>query len=73
MKVLMIEAGRNYEPSTETPMFNTPEQAPLRGQSTPENPFGYYDATVDGDWQVPGEPYPGVPEEIIKRLGLEAP
>ena len=57
MKVLMIEAGRNYEPTTETPMFNTPEQAPLRGQSTPEKPFGYYDATVDGGWQVPGEPY----------------
>jgi choline dehydrogenase-like flavoprotein len=57
MKVLMIEAGRNYEPTIETPMFNTPEQAPLRGQSTPEKPFGYYDATVDGGWQVPGEPY----------------
>jgi len=30
-KVLMIEAGRNYDPVTETPMFHTPEQAPLRG------------------------------------------
>lgn len=57
MKVLMLEAGRNYDPITETPMFNTPEQAPLRGQKTPEKPFGYYDATVDGGWQVPGEPY----------------
>ncbi len=57
MKVLMLEAGRNYDPVTETPMFNTPEQAPLRAQSTPEKPFGYYDATVDGGWQVPGEPY----------------
>jgi len=57
MKVLMLEAGRNYDPSTETPMFNTPEQAPLRATATPEKPFGYYDATVDGGWQVPGEPY----------------
>ena len=57
VKVLMLEAGRNYDPVTETPMFNTPEQAPLRGQSTPGKPFGYYDATVDGGWQVPGEPY----------------
>ena len=29
-KVLMIEAGRNYDPRTETPMFQTPDQAPLR-------------------------------------------
>ena len=57
VKVLMLEAGRNYDPATETPMFNTPEQAPLRATSTPEKPFGYYDATVDGGWQVPGEPY----------------
>jgi choline dehydrogenase-like flavoprotein len=57
MKVLMVEAGRNYEPATETPMFNTPEQAPLRAKSTTEKAFGYYDATIDGGWQVPGEPY----------------
>ncbi|MDB6140686.1 MAG: family oxidoreductase [Verrucomicrobiaceae bacterium] len=57
VKVLMIEAGRNYEPATETPMFNTPEMAPLRGAATKERFFGYYDATVNGGWQVPGEPY----------------
>ncbi len=61
VKVLMLEAGRNYDPVTETPMFNTPEQAPLRASSTPEKPFGYYDATVDGGWQVPGEPYSDKP------------
>ena len=38
VKVLMIEAGRNYEPTKETPMFNTPEMAPLRGERTPERP-----------------------------------
>ena len=57
VKVLMLEAGRNYDPVKETPMFNTPEQAPLRGKSTPDRPFGHYDATVGGGWQVPGEPY----------------
>jgi choline dehydrogenase-like flavoprotein len=31
--------------------------APLRGAGTPEKPFGFYDATVDGGWTVPGEPY----------------
>ncbi len=56
-RVLMLEAGRNYLPEVETPMFNTPGQAPLRGTSTVDKPFGFYDATVDGGWQVPGEPY----------------
>ncbi len=56
-RVLMLEAGRNYLPEVETPMFNTPGQAPLRGTSTADKPFGFYDATVDGGWQVPGEPY----------------
>ncbi len=56
-RVLMLEAGRRYVPETETPMFQTPEQAPLLGEGTPDKPFGFYDATVDGGWQVPGEPY----------------
>ena len=62
-KVLMIEAGRNYDPRSETPMFNTPDQAPLRGGSTPEKPFGYFDATVGGGWTVPGEPYTNASKE----------
>lgn len=57
VKVLMIEAGRDYDPVKETPMFQTNADAPLRGTSTPDKPFGYYDATVDGGWTVPGEPY----------------
>jgi choline dehydrogenase-like flavoprotein len=56
-KVLMLEAGRNYVPEQETPMFQTPDQAPLRGTATPDKGFGFYDATVDGGWNVPGEPY----------------
>jgi choline dehydrogenase-like flavoprotein len=56
-KVLMLEAGRNYAPEKETPMFQTPHHAPLRGAGTPDKPFGFYDATVDGGWTVPGEPY----------------
>ena len=57
LKVLMLEAGRNYDPVTETPMYNTNAEAPLRGASTPDKPFGFYDATVDGGWDVPNEPY----------------
>ncbi len=61
LQVLMLEAGRDYNPYEETPMFSTPRDAPLRGTGTPEKPFGYYDATVDGGWQVPGEPYTSAP------------
>jgi choline dehydrogenase-like flavoprotein len=57
VRVLMLEAGRNYVAETETPMFETPDQAPLRGAGTPDKPFGFHDATIDGGWTVPGEPY----------------
>ncbi len=56
-RVLMLEAGRDYDPYTETPMFQENHQAPLRGVGTPDKDFGYFDATVDGGWSVPGEPY----------------
>jgi len=62
-RVLMLEAGRNYDPRTETPMFQTPDQAPLRGSGSPEKPFGYFDATIDGGWTVPGEPYTNASQE----------
>ena len=55
-RVLMLEAGRKYD-FAEAAMFQTPDNAPLRGTSTPDKNFGFYDATVDGGWQVPGEPY----------------
>lgn len=56
-KVLMVEAGRYYDPVKETPMFQTSHQAPLRESRTTDKPWGFYDATVDGGWEVPGEPY----------------
>ena len=56
-RVLMLEAGRKYDPIAETPMFNTPEQAPLRDASTPDKLGGFYDAIIDGGFHVPGEPY----------------
>ena len=62
IRVLMLEAGRHYDPVTETPMFQTAAQAPLRGVGTPDKAFGFYDATVDGGWQVPGEPYTTGPD-----------
>ncbi len=67
-KVLMLEAGRDYVPEQETPMFQTRGEAPLRGTSTPDKPFGFHDATVDGGWQVPGEPYVNTSQEESGRF-----
>jgi len=67
-KVLMLEAGRNYSPESETPMFRTPDLAPLAAVGTPDKPFGFFDATVDGGWNVPGEPYARASEEDAGRF-----
>src|SRR5882672_11408793 len=63
LKCVMLEAGRSYDPPAETPMFNTRAQAPLMGASTPDKPFGFYDATIGGGWEVPGEPYTSVHQQ----------
>src|SRR3984893_10802168 len=67
-RVLMLEAGRKYDPALETPMFQTPELAPLREAGTPDKPFGFYDATIDGGWQVPGEPYVQTSDDAPNRF-----
>lgn len=56
VKTLILEAGRAYS-ADETPMFDRGREAPLAGVGTEDKPFGYYDATVNGGWEVPGEPY----------------
>ena len=60
VKVLMVEAGRNYDAVAEPAMFHTPQMAPLRAERTPDRPFGHYDANIGG-WQVQGEPYTNKP------------
>lgn len=57
IQVLMLEAGRDYDPKTETPMFKRNADAPLMASSNKDKDFGFYDATVDGGWTVPNEPY----------------
>ncbi|MEP6764740.1 MAG: GMC family oxidoreductase [Gemmatimonadaceae bacterium] len=61
LKVLLVEAGRDYDPISESVMFQTPKDAPLRAGGNADKPFGFYDATVDGGWRVPGEPYTTAP------------
>lgn len=68
VRVLMLEAGRPYTPDSETPMFHTANMAPLRGDSTPDKPFGFYDATIDGGWQVPGEPYTSASQDPERQF-----
>jgi choline dehydrogenase-like flavoprotein len=67
-KVLMLETGRKYSPESETPMFQTPDAAPLGGVGTPDKVFGFYDATVNGGWHVPGEPYVCASEDDAGRF-----
>jgi choline dehydrogenase-like flavoprotein len=67
-RVLMLEAGRNYTPATETPMMQTNSDAPLRGAGTPEKPFGFWDATIDGGWEVPGEPYTSASDDPARKF-----
>ena len=67
-KVLMLEAGRNYDPGQETPMFQDNSVAPLRGTATPDKPFGFHDATIDGGWTVPGEPYTQASDDPAKQF-----
>ncbi len=67
-KVLMLEAGRNYDPAAETPMFQDNSSAPLRGQATTDKPFGFYDSTIDGGWNVPGEPYTNLSDDPHQKF-----
>jgi len=57
LRCLLLEAGRDYDPQKEVNMLAPESDAPLRGAATPDKPFGYFDATVGGGWQVDGEPY----------------
>src|SRR5258708_34759645 len=68
LKGLMLEAGRNYVPETETPMFETADQAPLRGAATPDKPFGFHDSTIDGGWTGPGEPYTSAIDQPRRKV-----
>ncbi|HEV2493091.1 MAG TPA: GMC family oxidoreductase [Terriglobia bacterium] len=59
-KCLMLEAGSWYDTAKESKMFEWNYNAPHRGASTPQKPFGYFDAAVGG-WHVDGEPYTSAP------------
>ena len=60
-KVCMLEAGDMFDCTKQSDMFGWPYNAPHRAAGSKEKPFGYFDATVDGGWEVPGEPYTNAP------------
>ncbi|MGA8597575.1 MAG: GMC family oxidoreductase [Bryobacteraceae bacterium] len=60
-KVCMLEAGDWFDSTKQSKMFAWPYDVPHRGSGSKEKPFGYFDATLFGGWQVPGEPYTNAP------------
>ncbi|MCB1061826.1 MAG: GMC family oxidoreductase [Verrucomicrobiae bacterium] len=68
IKVLVLEAGRMFDPVRETAMFHTPDQAPLRGEKTPDKQYGFYDASIASGWEIPGEPYTNASKEQKRQF-----
>src|SRR5690242_6167188 len=66
-KICMLEAGDMFDCTKQSKMFEWPYQVPHRGAGTKEKPWGAFDATTLGGWQVPGEPYTLAPGSEIGR------
>ena len=58
--VVILEAGEWWDNTRNSKMFSWPYQSPRRGRSTPERPFGEFDACIGG-WNVEGEPFTRAP------------
>jgi choline dehydrogenase-like flavoprotein len=56
-KICMLEAGEWFDCTKDSKMFEWPYQVPHRGAGTKYKPWGAFDATLEGGWQIPGEPY----------------
>jgi len=59
VKVLMLEAGRDYDPVPRS-RCSTPTNRPLRRAGSLEKPFVFYNATIEGP-----------PAEVLKRLEID--
>src|SRR5262245_50032050 len=59
-QVIMLEAGRTWDNTTDSQMLKWPYDSPRRGASTPERNFGEFDAGLGG-WKLDGEPYTSAP------------
>lgn len=54
--VLLLEAGGWWDNTKDSKMLTKAYESPRRGRSTPERPFGEFDACIGG-WKVDGEPF----------------
>ncbi len=59
--ICLLEAGDLYDCTKQSMMFGWPYNAPHRAAGRRAKPFGYFDATLVGGWEVPGEPYINAP------------
>ena len=55
-RVVMLEAGVNWDPVKDSKMFAWPYDSPRRGAGTPERPWGEFGAWIGG-FAIDGEPY----------------
>jgi len=55
-RVVMLEAGVNWDPVKDSAMFAWPYDSPRRGGGTPKRPWGEFGAW-DGGFSIDGEPY----------------
>jgi choline dehydrogenase-like flavoprotein len=58
--VVLLEAGGPWDIYRDSAMLKWPYDTPRRGASTPERPFGEFDACIGG-WEIEGEPYTRAP------------
>jgi choline dehydrogenase-like flavoprotein len=58
--VVMLEAGPEWFSTRDSTMLRWNYDSPRRGASTPERPFGEFDACIGG-WNIEGEPYTRAP------------
>jgi choline dehydrogenase-like flavoprotein len=58
--VVVLEAGRYWDPVKESKMFAWSYDTPRRGADIPERQFGEFDAGLGG-WTLEGEPYTTAP------------
>ncbi len=59
-RVVMLEAGVNWDPVKDSQMFAWPYDSPRRGGGTPERPWGEFGAWIGG-FAIDGEPYTTAP------------
>jgi choline dehydrogenase-like flavoprotein len=58
--VVLLEAGAEWYSTRDSTMLRWNYDSPRRGASTPDHPFGEFDACIGG-WTIEGEPYTRAP------------